>query len=139
MAAGEGCRLTCRTEMTELGSKPDDKGWDGQRHMEGRAERCWHRRMVYDFLKQMCSFLKSFAACLPWLPLLIRHPDSPIIICTVYFSNQMVLACTLKENDIKNIREKKSLCRLKAKLRYFKNWNIWNYNLPTCNHKNYRF
>lgn len=28
---GEGCRTTCRTEMTELGCKLDDKGWDTQK------------------------------------------------------------------------------------------------------------
>lgn len=71
-------------------------GWQRKRYMEGKAERCWHGRMVYNFLKLTCSFFKSFTACLPWLSLLIRHPDSPIIMQAMYFSDQMVLAGILK-------------------------------------------
>lgn len=74
---------------------------------EGKAEKCWYGRMMYNFLKLICYSLKSFTTCLPWLPLLIQHPDSPIIICNMYFSNQMVLACIFKENNMKNIRGKK--------------------------------
>lgn len=89
-------------------------GWQRLGHTEGKPERCWYGRMMYNFLKLMCSSLKSFTTCLPWLPLLIRHPDSPIIICNMYFSNQMALACILTENNMKNTRGKKTLCWLET-------------------------
>lgn len=71
-------------------------GWQKLGYNEGKADTCWYGRMRYNFLKLMCSSLKSFTTCLQWLPLLIQHPDSPIFICNMYFSNQVVLACILK-------------------------------------------
>lgn len=89
-------------------------GWQRLGYTEGKAERCWYGRMTYNFLKLMCSSLKSCTTCLPWLPLLIRHPDSLIIICNMHFSNQMALACMLNENNMRNTRGKKTLCWLKT-------------------------
>lgn len=104
-------------------------GWQRLGYTEGKAETCWYERMMYNFLTLMCSSLKSFTTCLPWLPSLIQHPDSPIFICNMYFSNQMVLACILKENNMKNTRGKrpKTVLTEDTQLCYFKICNIWNY------------
>lgn len=83
-------------------------GWQRLGYTEGKADTCWYGRMRYNFLKLICSSLKSFTTCLPWVPLLIQHPDSPIFICNMYFSNQMVLKCPLKENNVKNTRGEKT-------------------------------
>lgn len=120
---GEGCRTTCWTEMTAWAQI----GWQRLGYTEGKAETCWYRRMMYNFLKLMCSSLKSFGTCLRWLPLLIQHPDSPVFISNMYFCNQMVLACILKENNMKNTRRKKPKTVLTGdtQLRYFNICNIW--------------